>query len=168
MNTLNQAASALNTAVVNIGGIDAAIEACDRMYSAMFRSEGMPLSEMGEFGADFHTSLYIEAAAALYSKATGDKLKLQEMPHWTERDEEYDHYYDQMSDCLGFEEDAYNDRAEEWMKVNHPNFVINENTLVVDFCNYKGEGEGGLGLYSLNKHLPIFRSKSESFGQVNF
>lgn len=169
MSSLSQAVAALNTAVSQIGGIDAAIEACDRMYSATFRGEAAPLSEMGEFGEDYYKGrLMIEAAAALYAHATGDKLEIEEMQHWTERDEDDDHYYDQMSECLGAEEDAYNDRAEAWMKINYPDFVIDENTLVVDFCNYKGEGEDGLGLYSLHKHLPIFRSKRESFVQVNF
>lgn len=165
--TIEQASNALNEAVANIGGIDAAMAACDRMYSASFRGEAATLKEMGEFGEDFHGHLYVEAAIALYSKATGDVLAQDEMPHWSERDEEDDHMYDQWADSLGYEEDAYNDRAEAWMKLNHPDFVIDENTLVVDFCNYKGEGEGGLGLYQLHKHLPVFKSKSHSFNQAN-
>jgi len=165
--TLEQATKALDQSVCNIGGIDAAMAACDRMYSATFRGDAVTLEEMGEFGEDFHGRLYIEAAIALYSKATGDVLQQEEIPHWSERGEEDEHMYDQWGDSLGMEEDAYNDRAEAWLELNHPDFVIDQNTLVVDFCNYKGEGEGGLGLYQLHKHLPVFKSKSHSFNQAN-
>ena len=63
--------------------------------------------------------------------------------------------------------EAYSNSAEEWAAVNHPNIEVNCDTLVVEFCNYKGEGEGGIELHILNKHLPIYKSKLDSFNQVN-
>lgn len=39
---------------------------------------------------------------------------------------------------------------------------LSPDTKVVCLCNYKGEGEG-IALFEMAKHLPVFKSKSESF-----
>lgn len=169
MNTLTiaQAPKALVAAVENIGGIDAAMAACDRMYSAMFRSEGFKLSEVDDWECEVE-SIKTSVAIALYSSQEGVTPPQDGSAHWTELAEDMDgEEYDHFVDCLGYEDDAFQDSAERWFESNYPDFVIDGDTLVVDFCNYKGEGEGGVGLYQLNKHLPIFKSKRESFNQIN-
>ena len=131
--------------------------ACDRMYCADFRGECLMLSEC-EYGLeDFETTLYMEAAVALYTKVNNITLPVK--PDHFEDDYAADSYY--------YEVESFENSAEDWMIKNYPNFKITNDTLVVEICNYKGEGENGLYLYDLSKHLPVFRSKRESFNQVN-
>lgn len=65
--------------------------------------------------------------------------------------------------------DEYGNIDNEWVleafeeKIDSVGSVdIPPQTLICDLCNYKGEGEG-IALYDAVKHLPIFRSKSDSF-----
>jgi len=165
--TLPELQSAMNTQTERLGGIDAAIEACDRMYSAKFRGDAVRFGDSG--GDDYHRDcLYSEVAKALYAKSTGDYVPVYDTPHWSEIDEEDEAMYENYSDGFGYQMEAYEESAEKWMKDNHPDFKITDDTMVVDFCNYKGEGDDdNLGLYELHKHLPIFKSKAHSFNQVN-
>jgi hypothetical protein len=156
---LTEVQAAMEESIESLGGIDAAIEACDRMYCATYRSEVFKLSDCEHEHEEF-TSLYLEMAKALYAKATGQTIPEKPTLHWSEIDEH-------MLDSFGYEMDAYDNAAESWMKDNHPGFIIDGNTSVVEFCNYKGEGEGGLNLFELHKHLPVFISKSHSFNQIN-
>ena len=169
--TLPELEKAMNTQVENLGGFAAAIAACDRMYSAMFRGDAVKLSDCEDW-EDCINSLYLEMSVALYSKSTGEHAPVHQARGWayTESDDEEEideDEYDRMCDGFGYEMEYYEDKAVDWMNKNHPDFKVDGDTLVVDFCNYKGEGEDGLGLYLLNKHLNVFKSKSHSFNQVN-
>jgi hypothetical protein len=159
--TLPQLQSAMDTKIVELGGIEAAIKACDRMYSATFRGDAVKLSYFRD-GEDEKHSLYLELATTLYAKATE-----QQAPQREDIDCGCHHDCDCESDSFMYASEAFDEAAERWMVKNYPDFIVNDDTLVVDFCNYKGEGEDGLGLYELHKHLPVFISKSHSFNQVN-
>lgn len=129
MSILNQAGAALNDSVLMAGGVDAAMNACNRVYSELLRSEPFKLSNHEDWGycpKDLCKDVYGRVAQALYSKETGG------------------------TQC------GFDFRAVDWMKENHPEFEVTGDTLVVDFCNYKGEQEGDVGLFELNKHLNIF------------
>jgi hypothetical protein len=158
---LNELTKQLDSAVQQIGGIDAAIEACDRMYSATFRGETAKLSAFDDWEEEIY-SLYLEVATALFITATGETQP--------QREDvlcgcAYD--CDCSLDSWGYASEAFDERAEDWMGRNFPDFKINESTMVVGHCNYKGEGERGLYIYELSKSLPVFKSKSESWNQVN-
>lgn len=160
--TLPELQNAMSTQIEQLGGIDAAIAACDRMYSATFRGEAVRLSDCC-LAEDYHyEDLYREMATALYSKATGCPA-----PQREEVNCGCYHDCDCASDSFMYASEAFDDGAVEWLEEKHPDFKITGDTLVVDFCNYKGEGEDDLGLYELHKHLPVFKSKSHSFNQVN-
>ena len=60
--------------------------------------------------------------------------------------------------------DDEEDRKEyEFLCANYKHrIVISGDTLMVDTCNYKGEGEGFVPYESV-KNNPVFRSKSDSF-----
>lgn len=154
-NSLKLATDALNDAILAIGGEEAAIEACERMYNATFRSEPFPLGSIEEWDTD-EVSLYIDAALPIYLKATNTELPVK--PDYDADEHEFDNYYMSLEAIEGL--------AEEYMRKHYPEFKITKDTLIVTLCNYKGEGEGE-ALYMLNKHLPVFKSKRESFFQVN-
>ena len=156
---LNKSTEALDSAVQQIGGIDAAMAACDRMYSATFRSESFKLSELEDWEDDV-LKLKLEVACALYSKATGEANPMNGY-------NPYSYSEEGDSDSIMYASEAFDEHAESWFDKRYPQFEITGDTLVVDHCNYKGEGEGGVYLYELHKHLNIFKSKNESFYQVN-
>jgi hypothetical protein len=159
--TLPELETAMNNEIKSLGGIDAAMAACDRMYSATFRGDAIKLSDLADWEDEVH-SLYLEVASALYAKATE-----QQAP---QREEVFcgcEHDCDCESDSFMYACDSFEEMAEVWLQKNHPEFVVDGDSLVVDFCNYKGEGDDDLGLYLLHKHLPVFKSKSHSFNQVN-
>lgn len=143
--TLEQMETAMNQEIENLGGIELAELACDRMYSATFRSEVMRLDDVecwDEIVDDLkHALLY-----ATYSKSTGAKPM------------------DQI-DCE-YEYEALVDDADRWFKENRKPIIITGNTLVIETCNYKGEGEG-IELYCFHENTPVFKSKTESFNQAN-
>jgi len=159
--TLPELENTMNIQIEQLGGIDAAIEACDRMYSAAFRGEAVKLSSCYDW-EDEVKSIYHEVASALYAKSTG-----QQEPQRDHVNCGCYHDCDCTRDSFMYASESFIDSSEHWMEKNHPEFVINGDSLVVDFCNYKGEGGDDLGLYELHKHLPIFKSKSHSFNQVN-
>jgi len=160
MTNLKAATAAMESAVSELGGIDLAIEACDRMYNATFRSEPFTLSD--EEIADQESALIIELAAHLYISETGNKAPVppqESYNSYCDDDYELESYHASM--------EAFEEFAEDWFANKYPDFKITKDTLVVCFCNYKGEGEGQDGLYDLHKHLPVFVSKSQSFNAVN-
>ena len=141
LDSFPEAVSALNKAVSDIGGVDAAIAACDRMYEASFRSEPYALSP-SEFEEE-RGELMDELVMALYSAEFG-KPDLS-----CERAYEY---------CY--------EASEQWFGEKYPDFKLSSDVEVVYICNYKGEGEG-VSLYSLAKNLPVFVDKNTSFFQAN-
>ena len=158
---LNKLTKELDAAVQQIGGIDAATEACDRMYSATFRGEAVKLGEWDDWEEESY-NLKLELATALFSHATGEQVPIR---HEVSCGCEYD--CDCSLDSWGYAMEAFEDSALYWLEKECPEFEITKDTLVVCHLNYKGEGERGLYLYELNKQLPIFKSKNESFYQVN-
>lgn len=153
--TITALTQAMNKEVERLGGMDEAIAACNRMYSADFRSEPEKLSSVSDW-EDETTSLKISFAVKLYSASIGQKYPPE--PDFEASDHECDSFY--------YEMEAFEESAERWFDKQYPNFVLTGDTLIVHICNYKGEG-GGIELYNTHKQLPIFRSKRESFGQVN-
>ena len=130
---LNQLVTAMNNEVERLGGEEAALDACERMYSAVFAcGEPVKLSDVDdeEDTDDIVTLIKINAFLAFTGKT----------------------------------EDYYGEYLFEAMDSWEDSFVLDKSTLVVDTCNYKGEGEG-YALYS--KDLPLFAGKRNSFFQVN-
>ena len=130
----------LDQAVQNVGGIDNALEACDRMYSATFRSEAFPLDQLEYWEEEIDPLLY-ELSKILYKLKTGIDL-------------------DKLA-CL-YEFECHSESALDLVQ----GVEIEGHTKIVKLCNYKGEMKG-FALLATCKKLPIFKSKNESFYQVN-
>jgi len=145
----------MNQKIEQVGGIELAINQCDRMYDATFRSEPFPLASTEDWEEEA-TSLKIDLAVKLYLSATGRAIP---------KKPDYD-ACERESDGYSYEMEALESSAEYWLEKNHPDININGNDLIVIFSNYKGETDG-IGLYVLNKHLPVFTSKRDSFNAVN-
>lgn len=145
----------MKSQIEQLGGLDKAIEACERMYSATFRSQPVKLATYEDWQAEV-ASLKIELAVSLYVANTDRQQPVR--PDYFEDDHD--------SDCYYYSLEAFEENAEHWFATTYPEAEITGDTLVVDFCNYKGEGDG-FGLYLLNKNLPIFVSKNDSFYAVN-
>lgn len=141
LQSLPKAISALDKAVSDIGGVDAAMAACERMYQASFRSEPYVLSP-SEFEEE-RGELMDELVMTFYSAEFGKPDLSCERA--------YEYYYE---------------ASEEWFGEKYPAFKLSSDTEVVYICNYKGEGEG-VSLYSLAKNLPVFVDKNTSFFQAN-
>ncbi len=150
MNTLKNMQDLLSAAVEQNGGIAKSIEQCDRMYSCEFRTEAFTLGSYFEFNDDMDNDdrqyvideLFLEIANACYS--------LKNPSHSNNSGCEY-----------------YDEITVDWFKSAFPDFVINSSTQVVGSCNYKGEGDGIVMLFDINKHKSIFINKSHSFYQAN-
>jgi hypothetical protein len=152
--TMAELEQAIQESIDQLGGIDQALSACDRMYSATFISKPFPLGNLKNFERRVY-SLFIDSAVTLFERATGTPA-----PVYDENDHE---------DAYGYNCEHYENMAEEWAAKHYPDLEssINAETLVVEFCNYKGEGGGTPALYCLNKHLPVFTCKADSFNAVN-
>lgn len=141
---LSQLQQALNDAVDQIGGVDAAIEACDRMYSASFRSEpyraAFSEGDVYEYQNEIIMSMYLKS------------LGLTHEPEYSS-EHHFEAFYDDM------------ERFAEHENIDRKS-LLSEDEMVVDICNYKGECEDTV-LYRFAKNLHVFRSKNESFFQVN-
>jgi hypothetical protein len=153
--SLKAAKTFLDASIHAIGGENAAFEACERMYSATFRSEPIKLSTLEEW-EDEVSPLYSDVAISIYVKETNQKLPVQ--PNTEASEYELDSYYAEM-ECL-------DNSAEKYMKKHYPEFNVTGDTLVVALCNYKGE-TSGYGVCDIYEHLSVYRSKSESFNQAN-
>jgi hypothetical protein len=154
--TLPELESAMNTQIKVLGGINAAIEVCDRMYSADFRSEVMALSSV-ECWEELKDELLESLALYIYQQET--KVIAPVRPEdGFDCEWEADGFYDALA--------GHSEKAISYVEHKYPNILIDGNTQVVEICNYKGEGEG-IELLFLNKNVPIFKSKSHSFNQVN-
>lgn len=126
---------------------DSDIQACDNMYNATFSSEPFKLGTVEKWESEIQ-SLKIEYAMKQW-ELSGNRLP--QKPGYGAEDYEFDSYYWVLEDIQ--------EEALEKFPIE-----INEDTLVCESCNYKGEGEG---LMLFDSSLPIFKSKSESFYQVN-
>ena len=149
---LNILSQALKESVNSIGGEDAAMEACDRMYSASFRDSNIMLfSELDE--SEQSEIIQSNNSIVFYQNT---KIKAPEFSD----DEHEDSYY---AAC-----DSYYDQIETWCEKNkdNPELKIPLNEPCVWLCNYKGESDN-VELLRNVKDLPIFKSKRESFFQVN-
>lgn len=118
-------------------------EAC---YNAAFRSEPHSISELSEEDKEeliYQTKKAILQESGIYEPIAGFFA-----------DDEYDDdsYYSAIESAW----DGYQESIDQ-LTIN-----FNEDDLFCYLCNYKGEGEG-IALYDAVKHLPIFRSKSDSF-----
>jgi hypothetical protein len=160
--TLPELETAMSTKIEDLGSIEAAIEACERMYNAMFRGDAVKISDVYDYDSVDERELYREMAGTLYAKFSGHR-----QPQREEVSCGCHHDCDCSSDSFMYASEAFDEMAGDWMKVSYPDFKITGDTMIVDFCNYKGEGDDGFGLYELHKHLPVFKSKSHSFNQVN-
>jgi hypothetical protein len=134
--TLNQVTTALNNSIEQAGGIDAAIEICDRMYSGVWRSaETISASEAAEddrFEGETQHDIFAQAYRAANPSEEGF---------------DFDDV-DLFVECLSNDE--------------RDNLTIKTGDKFVFLCNYKGEGEGQT-LERLAKHLSVFVSKDSSF-----
>jgi len=152
--TMEALEQAMLESINQLGGLDKAYEACERMYSATFRSEPFPLGNLKNF-EEMAYSLFLDTAITLFERATGTPAPV---------NDDNDH-----EDVYMYNYENHLNMAEAWAAKHYPDLEssINAETLVVDFCNYKGEGEGNPALYCLNKHLPVFTCKADSFNAVN-
>ena len=155
--TMAELEQAMQEGIDQLGGIDQALSACDRMYSATFRSEPRKLSAIkwSHQGAAYQAEevLYCEMATKLYTLQVGVLP-----PVYNEDDHE---------DSYSYNVEHYEESAIAWFRNKYPNFTVDSETLVVDFCNYKGEGDNDLALYCVSKHFPVFTCKADSFNAVN-
>lgn len=119
------------------------MDRCDQMYSAQFHS-GEPF-RAGDRDED---DLY-------YSGFTFNASDLQAPSHseWMSEQDEHDDYSVA--------------RYNAWVQRNFKSkTLITPDTMLVDVCNYKGEGEG-YALYAAMQNKPVFRSKNDSFAAFN-
>ncbi len=149
MNT-EYVAGLLRKAIESLGGEDQALYACERMYSAQFRSEPFKLSDLGDDWQSERSSLFADYAQKAYCQAFDLPMPRRDLFECSGR------YGDVM--------DMLYDTATDWL--NSQGFSIDCDTLVIELCNYKGEGEG-LALLLGNESLPVFISKNHSFFQAN-
>ena len=147
----------LNQAVENFGGIEKAMQACDRMYSAKFRTEAYSIKELGDDWEYELSTLVDQFAFDLYVKT--NNIILPKKPSYDSDDYQFDNYYSEL--------EYIQDDAVHWFNSNYDRSIFDENTLIVTLCNYKGEGEKEALLIGA-KDLPVFISKVESFNQANY
>lgn len=122
---------------------EALMDRCDQMYSAQFHS-GVPF-RAGDCDED---DLY-------YSGFTFNSSDLDAPSHseWMSEQDEGDDYSVA--------------RYNAWVKRNFKSkTLITPETMLVDVCNYKGEGEG-YAVYESVRGMPVFRSKNDSFAAFN-
>jgi hypothetical protein len=161
----------LNLSIELNGGEDAALEACDSMYSMTFRSEGYPISDYLKLNncsvhpTEFKAELLSNIATHCYvAQGKGKMPKYPNSDEYSEEEEyaldcEMDHYFDTL--------EQLSEHAVIWFTTEFPDYKITNETLIVDFCNYKGEGEGEPDLLELHKSKKIFTTKRDSFYKAN-
>lgn len=139
---LNQLRTQMSNEVQALGGIDQALEACDRMYRTEYRGDAMEIdfedeSLLDELVGGVKLSLYLASR------------ELKEVPEFEcERSAEF--FWESVEDCAAYE------NVLEKIKLD---------PYYVEICNYKGEGEG-IEVLATARKLPIFISKSVSFAQA--
>ena len=111
---------------------------CEQVYSALFRSDDAPV-RAGDLDSDDISSRFTFDAAV-----TDDEIPSSRELDLDIDDEEDHKEYDRI--CANFQH----------------RIVITEDTLMIETCNYKGEGEGFVPFESV-KNNPVFRSKFDSF-----
>ena len=161
MLTLQSLTKELNLAVAQVGGVDKAMQACDRMYSATFRSEEFKLCEIEDF-EDVVFNIKRALMISLYCKEKNVDYPVQRNTQCN-----CSHDCDCSSDAYMYECEAFDDSARYWFNTKYGELQLTGDEMVVDTCNYKGEFDNNYSLYELSKHLPIFKSKNDSFFQAN-
>ena len=173
MNTnISQIQALLEASILLNGGEEKALEACDRMYSQTFRSEPYTIDELKKENPNYDidslkSDLLRSISINCYIAATNNKPP-SKVSNEDYDDEREDHAYLSMiesdHDDYYIELEAFEESAIEWFKKTFPTIEpICNSTQIVDFCNYKGEGEGEPELYELNKNLPVFISKKHYY-----
>lgn len=161
-------------------GVEACMEHADRVYNQTFRSEPMRICDVlnahcktqEEYYTEFNSiaeELGHNIAGLAFEKATGNAKPQVEFNDLSNDDHEdfIDDGYDDWKD-MQFHADmeAWNEMFAKWLsdKGLNPADLIKEDSLIVDLCNYKGEGEGGYELFTpAIAQLPVFTSKHDSF-----
>jgi len=133
---IEQVTTALNDSINQVGGIDAAIEICDRMYSGVWRSAKtlsvIEACESDRFEGETQHDIFAQAYKV--ANPNGEEFDFDDV--------------DWFIECLPSNE--------------RDNLTIKQDDRFVILCNYKGEGEG-ITLERLAGHLSIFKSKDSSF-----
>ena len=110
------------------------IAACDDVYSALFRSSDAPVRAGDIDRFDISHRFTLDADDNILPEFDSCDFDIGEVNYFRKKHELF---------CKNFV----------------PQIVITEDTLMVDTCNYKGEGEGYVPFESV-KNNPVFRSKS--------
>ena len=112
------------------------MDRCEQMYSASFRSEPQTAESFGFlpdelYNFDMERKMYLAAKQGLIRPT-----------------------------CIGHDADFEMERYYEAVEEIECE-PVTPDTLIVELCNYKGEGEG-VALYEATMHLPLYRSKTHS------
>ncbi len=150
MNTLSILSQALANAAPNREQDFARAHA---MYAAYFRSEPFLLSNVEASCLPYVIQDVKKAKARSLLAEQGIK----EPVFCCDYDDDNSYYEGEA------EFEAYDNQVEELAKT----LDFDQNTLVCDLCNYKGEGEGGIVPFEDVKHLPVFKDKSASAAYFN-
>jgi hypothetical protein len=135
--------------------IDANITACDKMYQATFRSDPVRLDSLENWESEI-PRLKSELAMFLYPAKTRNEAPTKPI---TDDEQALDSYYCDL--------ELFECEAIEWLDEHYPEYGIEGHTLVVDLCNYKGEVEGDISLFTMYEKCPVFTSKRDSFFAAN-
>jgi hypothetical protein len=113
-------------------------------YSATFRSEPYLLGSVSDEDHEFYTNVLKTDFAKVLLASTGI----------FEPEPKFDEYEEI---CNYSELENYLEKLDN---VNVPE--LTDDLQICDLCNYKGEGEG-FALFLNVKHLPVFKSKNDSY-----
>jgi hypothetical protein len=146
----------MSTNQSNLTNLEPCIPAETKVWNiTKFRSEPMRLDTL-ENWKNSVPNLKAEIAKILFIDETGNNAPIK-----PDLDDDYalEFFYQDM--------DRYDDNAVDWLDEHYPEFEIEGHTLVVELCNYKGEVEDQVGLYTVHDQRPVFTCKRDSFADNN-